>query len=291
MRLAIALVFLVGSSSWVRADDGPPSEAPPGVPMPAPVIMQPQPLPPPPPPPRLTTVDQGTLDDASSGHVAIMPTALTPPAGTWSFEDDELLMIGVSYAVTDQLLISATTMIPVTSDFYWGFLSGKLQVLKQGPLRAAIQVGVGGVVANSTDVVDNNGMTTSSTTSDSASGAEVAGTATYCLDDGCYSHLDGAVVAGFAHQNQASVPVAFMGGLVARISNHVRLVAEADTAHLFGDISGQANGLLAWYGVRFTSRQIAVDLELVKPFCANGDCDGGPPIGLPWVSFTYRGLN
>ncbi len=127
--------------------------------------------------------------------------------------------------------------------------------------------------------------------SDSTSAFELGAAATYCLDDECFSHLDGAVVAGFARQSNSSVPVGFMGGVVARISKHVRLVVEGDTAHLFGDLSGQANGLLAWYGLRFTSRQIAVDLELVKPFCGGGECDGGPPIGLPFVAFSYRGLD
>lgn len=238
---------------------------------------------------RTTSVDRGTLDDANAGRVAIMPTALTPPAGTWSFEDEELFLVGASYAVSDQFVISASTMIPITSKFYWGFLSGKLQVLKQGPLRLALQAGAFGVYATSTSI-DSAGNTTTSS-SDSTSAFEVGGAATYCLDADCYSHLDGAVVAGFAHQGNSSVPVAFMGGVVARISNRVRLVVEADTAHLFGNLSGQANGLLAWYGLRFTSRSIAVDLELVKPFCGGSSCDGGPPVGLPFVAFSYRGLD
>ena len=248
-------------------------------------------MPPPPPPPaaRYTSVDRGTLEDANAGRVAIMPTALTPPAGTWSFEDEELFLIGASYAVSDQFLISASTMIPITSDFYWGFISGKLQVLKQGRLRAALQAGAFGVYAQSTST-DSTGNTTTSS-SDSASAFEVGGAATYCLDDDCFSHVDGAVVAGFAHQSNSSVPVGFMGGVVARISNRVRLVVEADTGHVFGKLSGQANGFLGWYGLRFTSKNIAVDLELVKPFCGGSSCDGGPPVGLPFVAFSYRGLD
>jgi hypothetical protein len=249
-----------------------------------PPVMVPPPQPvglmPPPPPPRYTTVDRGTLEDANAGRVAVMPTALTPPAGTWSFEDEELFLIGASYAVTDQLVISATTMVPITSEFYWGYLSAKLQVVKAGPLRIALQAGAFGVVANGSD------------SSDSTSAFEIGGAATYCLDDDCASHVDGALAAGFAHQSDSTVPVAFMGGVVAKLTRHVRLVVEADTGHSFGNLSGQANGFLGWYGLRFTSRQIGVDLELVKPFCGGGDCDSSAfPLGFPFVAFSYRGLD
>src|SRR4051812_14582999 len=109
---------------------GPPAEPappppPPTVPVVAPIVA------PAPPPVVPSTVDPGTLDDANAGRVAVMPTALTPPKGTFSFEDWELFLISASYAPTDNLVITATTMVPVSSDVYWGFASAKLQVVKQ----------------------------------------------------------------------------------------------------------------------------------------------------------------
>ncbi len=245
-------------------------------------------------PARASTIDPGTLDDANSGRVAIMSTALTPPAGTWAFEDWELLLLSASYAPTDHLVITATTMIPIISGFYPGFISAKLQVLKQGPLRIALQAGTGGLYYPNADSVTTtvNGNTTTTTSSESTGAFEIGGALTLCLDDGCFSHVDAAATAGFAYQSNSSVPVEFSGGIVARVARHVRLVAEADTAYLFGNLSGQADGLLAWYGVRFTSRQIGVDLELVKPLCGDGGCDTGSfPLGFPFVTFTYRGLD
>jgi hypothetical protein len=228
--------------------------------------------------PATTTVDQGTVEDANSGRVAIMPTALTPPAGTFAFEDLELLLIGASYAPTDNFVLTATTMVPVTSDFYWGFLSGKLQLVKSGNLRMAAQAGVFGV----TD--QKNG-------SDSTAAFDLGAVLTYCIDPACYSHVDASAVAGFARQSNSSVPVGFSGGLVGRVGRHVRLVFEADTAHLFGRLNDQANGFLGWYGVRFTSRNIGVDLELVKPFCT-GDCSSKAfPLGFPFVTFSYRAID
>lgn len=241
-----------------------------------------------------TTVDKGTLEDANAGRVAIMPTALTPPKGAFSFEDWELFLISASYAVTDQLVISGTTMVPITSQFYWGFLSAKLQVVKQGNLRVAVQAGAAGAATKDTvttyDAMGN--IISQMDTTTSGGGFDLGAAATYCFDTDCFSHVDGAVVAGLATHGNSSVPVGFLGGLVARIAPKVRLIVEADTAHVFGNISGQANGFLGWYGVRFTSRQIGVDLTLVKPFCANNDCDTGStfPAGFPFVTFSYRAL-
>jgi hypothetical protein len=247
---------------------------------PPPPAPQPMGLLPGPPERTYPGIDRGTLEDANAGRVAIMSTALTPPAGTWSFEDYELLFIAASYAPTDNLVITATSMIPVVPDFYWGFLSAKLQVAKIGNLRFALQAGIGGAV-----VKDGS-------SSDSGSGGEVGGVGTLCLDDDCFNHISLSAEAAFAHQDNSSVPVIFSAGLVAKISKRVRFVAEADTAHAFGDFSGQANGILAWYGLRFTSKQIGVDLELVRPFCGGSDCDMGSfPLGVPFVAFSYRGLD
>ncbi len=252
---------------------------------PPPAVVAPAPAEP-------TTVDPGTLEDANAGRVAIMPTALTPPKGTFSFEDWELFFISASYAVTDQLVISGTTMVPITSQFYWGFLSAKLQVLKQDNLRVAVQAGAAGAAttdnATTYDSMGNVIGTMSTTTT--GGGFDLGAAATYCFDSSCYSHVDGAVAAGLATHGNSSVPVGFMAGIVGRISPKVRLIAEADTAHMFGNISGQANGFLGWYGLRFTSQNIGVDLELVRPFCSDGCHWDAFPMGFPFVTFSYRSL-
>lgn len=263
-------------------------EPPPPPPAPPPSLVEPAP-----PAAPASAVDKGTLEDANAGRVAIMPTALTPPKGSFSFEDWELFLVTASYAVTDQLVISGTTMIPVTSDAYWGFLSAKLQVVKQGNLRVAVQAGAAGVAAkDTTTTYDSMGnVIDEMSTTSGAGGFDLGAAATYCFDSDCYSHVDGAIAAGFAREDNSSVPVGFMAGVVARLGHKVRFIAEADTAHLFGDISGQANGFLGWYGLRFTSSQIGVDLALVKPFCGNGDCDSDTfPMGFPFVTFSYRSL-
>jgi hypothetical protein len=243
--------------------------------------------------PPVTTVDPGTLEDANAGRNWLSPTALTPPAGTWSFSDYELLVVGASYGVTDHLVVSVDTMVPVISGFYWGYASAKYQIVKAGRLRVAVQGGLLAVGSqNTVTTTDGMGNTVATSSSVFTGGADIGGALTYCLDAGCYSHVDGFVGTAFAYQSDASVPLEFSAAVTARIARRVRLVVEADSAYLFGsDISGQLDGILAWYGLRFTSRQIGVDVGFVKPVCSGCSTDGVLPIGFPVVSFTYRAVD
>lgn len=293
MRLFFASLFLLCAVPAFAQAPGD-ETGPPPPPPPAPVMAPPPPVAPPPPAAAPAPVTElGTLEDANSGRVAIMPTALTPPKGAFSFEDYELFFVAVSYAPTDNLVLSATTMVPITSDLYWGVASAKLQVVRQGQLHVAVQAGAAGAMTKDTttqyDAMGNVINETSSSTG--GGGFDLGGVVTYCFDVNCYSHASAAAMAGFATHDNASVPVAFMGGIVAKLGSRVRLIAEADTAHLFGKINDQANGFIGWYGLRFTSKQIGVDLALVKPFCGNGDCDSSTfPLGFPFVAFSYRSL-
>jgi hypothetical protein len=275
----LAVAAFVVCPSIAFAQDAPPPvvvQAPSATP-----VLQPAPPPPPP-----TSVDPGTFEDANAGRNWLSPTALTPPGGTWSFSDYELLLVGASYAVTDKFLLSVTSMIPIDGAFF-AFASAKLQLLKAGPLRFAIQGSFALVSANTS--VDSNGNTTSSTST--GGGGLIGGALTYCADSGCFTHLDAYVGAAFDYQTNPVVPVAFAGALTARIARHVRLLLEVDSAGLLGnDISGVADGVLAWYGLRFTSKQIGVDVGLVEPVCS-GCSNSVFPIGFPVVTFTYRGID
>jgi hypothetical protein len=293
--LGLCVAFLA-APALAQAPDGsePPPPPPPssGPPATTPVLTPPPPAVAAPAPEATTTVDRGTLEDANAGRVAIMPTALTPPKGTFSFEDKELFFVTASYAVTDQLVISGTTMVPITDELYWGMISAKLQVVKQGNLRVAVQAGAVGVATKDTSTqFDSMGNVIGEMdTTESGGGFDLGAAMTYCFDTDCFSHVSAAAIAGLATHGNSAVPVAFTGGLVARISPKVRLIAEADTAHVFGNIDEQADGFLGWYGVRFTSRQIGVDLALVKPFCSDCSTDGTFPAGFPFVTFSYRAL-
>lgn len=240
----------------------PPAMTPVGVPQDA----QPQPA---------STVPVGVLEDANSGRGWLAPTALTPPKGTWTFSDYELFVVGGSYAPTDNLQISASTLVPLTSDIpFLGLFSAKLRVGSAGNLHVA--------AAGSLFVFFDS--------SDDVSAGTIGGTATLCLDDGaCRSHVTGYLAAGFASADQTAVP--FLGSVAAAfgLTRRVKLVLEADTGFVAGEINDVANGFLGWYGLRFTSSAIGVDLGFVRPFGEDIDPDG-LVLGFPFVSFTYRAL-
>lgn len=204
-----------------------------------------------------------------------MPTALIEPAGTWSFSDFELFFVSLGYSITDQFSVSATTLLPVTNDLpFWLLVNAKLQIVKSGRVRAALQ----------------GALTTVRENGDGASGAVLGGALTLCIDDDCHSHVTGYLGAGFAHEDQSAVPFVFAGSLAYRLGKHVKLLLEADSAYVAGDINQAADGFLAWYGVRFTSNIIGVDLGFAKPICTGGtDCSIDElPMGIPFLSFTYR---
>jgi hypothetical protein len=260
------VVLLLGFSSVAWAQPGAAPPPPPGAVAP-PTEAQ-------------STVDQGVIDDANSGRNWLTPTALTPPAGTWSFTDYELLLASLGYAVTDHFTISATVLLPIVEDMpFFGIASAKLQVLKAGNLRGALQLNV------MHTSIDDGGDDFS------LSAANLGGALTLCIDDACHSHVTGYLGAGFGLdtvESQNAVPFVAAAAAAFRVARHIKFVFEADTAFIVGDVDEAANGFLGWYGVRFTSREIGVDLGFAKPICE--DCDSeGLPMGFPFVSFTYRG--
>jgi hypothetical protein len=258
MRILVFLgVVLSGSSALAQALPPGQPVAPPGL---SPVAAAP-------------TVDQGVLDDANATTNLFMPTALTPPAGSFGFHDYELFVIGLSYAPSDQLLLSASTLVPVVDGQpFVGLFSAKFQVIRSGNLRAALH-GTALLVGGD----------------DAFSSGTAGAVATVCLNTECSSHLSGYLAAGFASDSEVAVPFLFAGGAVLRLSRRVKFLIEGDSAYVAGDINDIANGFLLWYGLRFTSANMSGDIGFVKPVSFDDDFDTEVfPIGFPVVSFTYR---
>ena len=263
------------------ADADPSSTAPAPEPSPPPVVVA---APPPPPmmvapaPPMLpppSKFDEGVLEDASSGRNWLTPTALTPPAGTFTISDFELFVLGASYSITDEFQVSGATLLPIVADTpFLGILSAKLQVLRTGRVRAAGQASVVYVRVDTQSAVAFAG----------------GGALTLCLDVGCNSYASGYLGVGFAREGDSAVPIGASATVVARVARHVKLMLELDTGGVVGKIDSAADGVLAWYGVRFTSPNIGVDLGFLKPVCGNDCTSKDLPLGLPFVAVSYRAL-
>jgi len=231
--------------------------------------------------PAATGASEGVLHDTNSGAVFVAPSALTSPQGTWTVQDTELFFIGASYALTDTFSLSAHTLVPIDpGEFQPYLLSGKVALINHGRLRLAAQAVLAGALIDTSD--DN----------DTFSSLVAGGAATYCLDSECHSYLNGYVGGGFLldlSESQNSVPLILSAGLVQKLSRHVKLAVEIDSGAVAGEYDAVADGILAFYGVRFTSTTIGVNAGLVRPFGKDVDLDVFP-LGFPWVSFTYRAL-
>lgn len=256
----------------------PPAQPMPPQPQPPPGYLQPAPMPPPPPPPVPSNIDPGVYRDANIGRSWLSPTAMTPPKGTWSFQDYELLFVGGSYAFTDQFQVSANTMIPIVEDQPLIILaSAKLLVARTGKLRLALHGTFNHFGENSDGDGDVNFYT-----------GTVGGVATLCLDADCDSLATGYVGAGFGSESDGSVvPIFFAGSLLKKLGRRVKLAVEIDSAYIAGEIDEMSNGFLGWYGVRFTSKNIGVDVGFVRPFGPDVEWEDFP-MGFPVVSLAYR---
>ncbi|MBL4632800.1 MAG: hypothetical protein JKY56_02955, partial [Kofleriaceae bacterium] len=209
----------------------------------------------------------------------LSPTALLAPAGTWTFEDNELFFVGGSYSFTDQFTMSMHTLIPLGDEIASPYiLTGKYGLIDQGQLRFALTGNVFGVFG------DNN---------DNFFSAGFGGVASYCLDVKCHSLINGYIGAlaliNSESGSNASIPIVFSAGLAQKLSNRVKLILEVDGGAVVGEYDAVGDGFLAWYGLRFGNDFIGVNVGFAKLIIDEED-GGALPLGLPWVSFVYRAL-
>jgi hypothetical protein len=222
---------------------------------------------------KASQVDQGVANDPNMDSAWLAPTGFTMPKGKWAFHDHELFFIGMSYGVTDRLQLSATTLVPVTSDQgLFAIFSGKAQIIRQGRVRLALH-GALNTVTNSEDSV--NALT-------------LGGALSLCLDASCDSALNAYAGTGIALEDgQSELPLLLSASVIKKVSSRVKLVAEIDTGMIVG--GERADAYLGWYGLRFHNKNMAADIGFMKPFGPALDGEDVFPIGFPWLKFTYRG--
>jgi hypothetical protein len=220
--------------------------------------------------------EAGLQGDPNIDRAWLSPTAATQPGGTWSFNDWELVLVGLTYGITDNVQLSVALLPPFVQDQpFVGYASLKVGLLSAGRVRLAgsVTMGVGHIDSET-------------------HGAGVAGgELSFCTDGPCSSILSAFVLAGFAiGDSQDAVPVYYGASLIQRLSDHVKLVLELDSGGWLGgvDNSGFANAALLDYGVRFFTHAIAVDVGLVRPFLFYKDNDNPFLLGYPMVTFSYR---
>ena len=228
--------------------------------------------PPPPPPPG----PSGLAEDPNIDRAWFSPTAATQPKGTVSFNDYELIFLGITYGVTDNFQLTAVVLPPFTDDIpFLGMISGK------GSLEIAPRVRIAASVALAFGSVDG----------DSGTAGVVGGALSYCTDESCASLVSGYVYGGFSLEGEdGAVPVAYGASLVQRLGRRVKLVVDVGSGGVLASEDAVfAEGILLGYGLRFFTSDIAGDIGFVRPFfLGDNDEDIGFILGLPVVTFSYR---
>lgn len=228
---------------------------------------------------------EGRLDDANIDRAWFGTTALTQPAGTVGFNDYELILMGLTWAPTDRLQITATFLTPIVSDMCcYGVFSAKVRLADAGRFHFAL---LGSFAVASVQGVDLYGEGASGERS-TGWAALAGGAATVCLDESCRSLASAWLTTGF-NQYSMSTEWPILYGASLTFGRHVKGLIEIDSAALLGDVTKAARGVLVAYGVRFTGRNIAGDIGFVRPFGEGVDM-GSLAIGIPMLTFTYRML-
>jgi hypothetical protein len=230
--------------------------------------------------PTVTATAQpaGVTGDPNVDRAFVLPTAMTQPAGTLTYNNYELLLHGLTYGITDRVQASVTILSPVSKEmpfFSIGSLKGR--VLSAGAFHLALQGNLAYAHAFETSSNDNNIV--------SLGGGALA---SFCLRDDCASLVSGTAMYQVTFNGGDNQALFYGGSLVQRLGNHVKLLAELASGAQFGQGNGfdNAPGLLINYGVRLHGESVAADVGFIKPLSSDGDA--GLLMGLPFVNVSYR---
>lgn len=232
------------------------------------------------------SVDIGQLEDSNIDRGFLLPTAQTQPRGSVTFQDYQLLIMGLAAGVTDDFQVGAMVMVPI-GELIVGQVSAKYRLLRYGRLRLAAQGSAVFIRVPDLwegDEVDDSEVITLYT---------AGGIASYCLDAKCGSTLSASATTGWSADTDSDSdrPVIFGASLVKQLNRRTKLLLEYLSAAEHDPTNGwsRAEGGFVNYGIRFFSSEISGDVGFIKPFGLDDDDDTWP-IGLPFLNFTYRAL-
>jgi hypothetical protein len=225
-----------------------------------------------------------TASDPNIDRGFLLPTAMTQPAGSVTYNNYELLLHGVTVGITDRVQGSVTVLSPIVKDMpFVGFAAVKARVLSTDRFHLALQGSLGWGHAFDVD----------STTTDGNLYTFGGGAfASYCLRQDCSSLVSASATyslvmpGGF---DDAAHTVIYGGSIVHRVGRHVKLLGEVASAA--GGVTGSSDwenisGVLVGYGVRFHTNSMAADVGFIRPVGTDGDDEF--LVGLPFVNVSYR---
>jgi hypothetical protein len=237
--------------------------------------LPPNPYEPPPPPGAPLDPAPGLREDPHIDRAWFSPTAMTQPAGTFSFNSYELVLLGLTYGVTDSFQLSAITLPPYVEDIpFVGYVSGKLSLPLSGRVRLGGSLGLG--------LAAHDG--------DTGTFGILGGALSICTDEPCASLVSFYLYAGFfLEESEDVIPIGYGASLIQRLGRRVKLVLDVGSGGVLASNSRQfAEGVVVSYGLRFFTGNIAGDIGLIRPIFFNEDVDMPFILGVPAVTFSYR---
>jgi hypothetical protein len=219
-------------------------------------------------------VPAGVTADPNVDRAFVLPTAMTQPAGSFTYNNYELLLHGLTYGITDRVQASVTVLSPISKEIPFFMIGAlKTRVLSAGAFHLALQ---------------GNAAYAHSFDSDNGGGSLGAGAlGSVCLRDDCASLLSATAMYQLTLSGGGGHALIYGGSLVQRLGNHVKLLGELASGAQVGNGFDNAPGLLINYGLRFHGESIAADVGFIKPLSSDGD-GGGLLMGLPFANVSYR---
>lgn len=216
-------------------------------------------------------------DGAVADRVVLMPTGDTQPQGTLFITDYDLLFVQAGYAATDRLQLSATGIADFTGQAAFD-LTLKASVHRSPGLRIAALASATYLHLGQQELL----------------AGRAGGAFQLCFEPACRSSATLASFVALTDLPDVLLPVALAGGLVARVSEGLSLLAEYSTlfnANKRIKFIDQSLFVLS-YGVRAAGNpHWALDLCFLRSMESTGDHTTAPffrLLGIPLVAFTYR---
>jgi len=219
-------------------------------------------------------------DDPNVDRGFLLPTAMTQPAGSLTYNNYELLLHGLTYGITDNVQASVTVLSPIVEGMpIVGFGAVKARLPLGERVHLAFQGSVGVLHATESNADDPTLYTVSG-------GVFLSG----CLREDCSSIVSASATAtkGFANgESSSAYAIVYGGSIVHRVSPRIKLLSVlSSAAAASGEDAQNIPGFLASYGVRFHTNSIAADIGFIRPF---GDEAGDDFLmGIPFANVSYR---
>jgi hypothetical protein len=231
--------------------------------------------------------DPAALADPNVDRGFMLPTALTQPKNTLTISDYEILLLGLTYGITDRLQLGAATFLAAGGPFFpdrMVLANLKWQFFRSGNLRLAALLGATYSRSDADHGSLPGGGGPHQTTSRLRPHTGLTGS--YCVDSDCHSVLSANLIpaanpASSARGRGRSLEVVYSAGGTLRLSEHWKLLLEYSQSVTVSNLPAEITNPSLGVGARVFGRHLALDGGVMMLF-------GGSVLPLPFIAISAR---